>query len=685
MELKMGTEIGYVSWEEVNVSSDKGRREVHYYLKRKDGGLDLAVIGKERSLRHMSYHYAAAIINNSPSTGLWKLKSRREVVDWLNSIVSDSTPLELFHLSGYLDNIDASELDIDNFKGTQLRKLGQYTKEFSWLGPSWTCRRRRKHYQSFSRNGVEISVYDFVFVLAEEDKQLVAHLEDMYEDTKGNKMVVVRWYHKIDEVGIALPRTFNDREIFSSLCLQDLSIECINGIATVLSPQHFEKFLKEARLIVLDPFVCYKQFENDDIRPFDITQVKGYWKQEIFRYLYTVSSIMEQRDSQHPDAAQKLETNINDDSEFRPRKRHHRSKDDLHAGAKQPVDTMDVNMHDVDNSWADCKRPTEMCCLTGGESIAPLSTTGAEQNPLQYLKVGSKVEVLSQDSGIRGCWFRALIIKVHKSKVKVRYEDIKDAENEANNLEEWILTTRVAVSDDLGFRVCGRPIIRPLPKCNKGRVLWGFEVGTAVDVWWHDVWQEGIVVSEESEHRFHVYFPGEKQELVFGCADLRHSQEWLGNRWMHLKCRPDILTSLSSFLDKQVVKSNESKSIENGICDTRQSEKFKTGCPDDLLDSGSDGDGELKVVRDLLKDDRLAQLRWNSSKKRRRSSGISTQRMHPKESGGKSSSEVISSRGCERFVFPMSIKVDHENCKFLRDSLFSSAVAQPLTNLIMSR
>lgn len=77
----------YVSWEEVNASSDKGRREVHYYLKRRDGcGSDLAVIGKEKSSRHMSYHYV--ISNKSFATSLYKLKSRREVVEWLNSIIS---------------------------------------------------------------------------------------------------------------------------------------------------------------------------------------------------------------------------------------------------------------------------------------------------------------------------------------------------------------------------------------------------------------------------------------------------------------------------------------------------------------------------------------------------------------------------------------------------------------------
>lgn len=75
----------YVSWEEVFVSVDKGKREVRYYLKKRGGGSDLALIGKEKSSRHMSYHYA---IRNSSFGPFLKLKSRREVVDWMDSIVS---------------------------------------------------------------------------------------------------------------------------------------------------------------------------------------------------------------------------------------------------------------------------------------------------------------------------------------------------------------------------------------------------------------------------------------------------------------------------------------------------------------------------------------------------------------------------------------------------------------------
>jgi hypothetical protein len=83
------TSLGYVSWEEVYVSSDRGRREVQYYLKRNDGGKDLAITGKEKSSRHMSYYFEIRNRSNLfPLAPSLKPKSRREVIDWLDSIVS---------------------------------------------------------------------------------------------------------------------------------------------------------------------------------------------------------------------------------------------------------------------------------------------------------------------------------------------------------------------------------------------------------------------------------------------------------------------------------------------------------------------------------------------------------------------------------------------------------------------
>ncbi|KAJ6312532.1 hypothetical protein OIU77_014117 [Salix suchowensis] len=139
------TSLGYVSWEEVYVSSDRGRREVQYYLKRSDGGKDLAITGKEKSSRHMSYQLAIRNRSNLfPMAPSLKPKSRREVIDWLDSIVSGFLLHESIFQAGSLDNSDASQLDMKFFKDIQSQKLGYYSSEFSWLGSPWALQEEKK-------------------------------------------------------------------------------------------------------------------------------------------------------------------------------------------------------------------------------------------------------------------------------------------------------------------------------------------------------------------------------------------------------------------------------------------------------------------------------------------------------------------------------------------------------------
>ncbi|KAI3818308.1 hypothetical protein L1987_12112 [Smallanthus sonchifolius] len=563
------TVLAFINWEEVCYTNHRGRKEVRFYLKRRCGTYDLAVVGKERKLGHRtmtssssSYRYRYANRDKSLFLSLnlpSKLRSRQAVIDCLDSIVSlsdGSFPLPPQPVNGVLGSGYTLRLNSEKIKDVHLHKTGRHTTEFVWVGSAWTCRKKRKHFGAYTRSGVKISVQDFVYVLAEGSKRLVAYINDLYEDSRGNRIAVVQWFHKIDELGLELPCTYNDKEIFFSLCLQDLSIECIDGLATVLGPQQYENILKSsAAQTILDcAFVCQNQFENEVIKPFDLTQVKGYWNQNILKFLST------------------------DCISIRPKKRLRKL---------------------VDNEYS----------------------------------LGSEIEILSQDSGIRGVWFKAVVIKKHKDKLKVWYQDIKDAADESINLEEWILSSRVAIADELGIRHGGRITIRPTRLANKIDVH-SIDVGCIVDAWLHDGWWEGIVVHKESDDRIDVYFPGEKDRSVFGCKDLRYSQEWLGDSWKKMEDRPDLLglISCSTKTNLEATKSNDNVSS---------------------LSSEENRDFEV---------DLLASLTWNWSTKKRHSRHLCK------------NNNLVAVGRRKRDSYPMPV------CKFT-----CARVASPLTRLVMSR
>ena len=196
---------------------------------------------------------------------------------------------------------------------------------------------------------------------------------------------------------------------------------------------------------------------------------------------------------------------------------------------------------------------------------------------------------------------------------------------------------------------------------------------------------QGIVVLRLCGQFSHV-FPfsvcaGEKHESIFCCGDLRHSQEWLGGVWTHLKDRPDLVSSILSCSERKPVaeKSSEGKSAQATICGSRLSRQDETESNNSRLDSEYDKVKSVGVVPDLSKD-LCAQLRWKSSRKRRRGGGFSGQKLRSSDNDSRSTSSD------ERFLIPLSMKVvDHENCKYIGDSLFSTSVVSPLASLVMSR
>lgn len=302
-------------------------------------------------------------------------------------------------------------------------------------------------------------------------------------------------------------------------------------LASVLSPQHYQIFFREARHAQFKPFVCQKQVDNDDVKPFDITLVKGYSEQKIFKYMFT-SSVSKNVKNHYPAKdGLKVDVECGNALNIKPKKRLRISYN--YAKFIQPSNDaqaphITLTVPKLTDGSINYKGGRRIYPLKESMSAVSLATKDVVMKKSHALTAGAEVEVLCQDSGVRGCWFRALIIKKNKDKGKGRYLDIKDAADEVLNLEEWILSSRVALPDEWCLRINGRTTVRPATVFNKARDALVVKQGCVVDVWWHDGWWEGIIILKESEDNFLVYFPAEKRDSVFTQNDLRPSPEWLG-------------------------------------------------------------------------------------------------------------------------------------------------------------
>ncbi|KAG6420878.1 hypothetical protein SASPL_117422 [Salvia splendens] len=170
----------------------------------------------------------------------------------------------------------------------------------------------------------------------------------------------------------------------------------------------------------------------------------------------------------------------------------------------------------------------------------------APEPPCKILpKFNKNIELLSQDSGMRGCWFRCRILLSSKSRLKVQYKDVLQADG-VQKLEEWVTESRVADPDKLGIRCLGRLTIRPRPCMDSSDTT--FVVGAAVDVWWCNSWWEGVVIGYETptNTNLQVYFPGENRFSTVARKHMRVSRDWIDSKWVNIEGRHDILSFLSS-------------------------------------------------------------------------------------------------------------------------------------------
>ncbi|CAH2069813.1 unnamed protein product [Thlaspi arvense] len=401
--------------------------------------------------------------------------------------------------------------------------------EIMWSGTSWMCGKQLKHYPSFCRNGTTIGVQSFVFVMSKGEDRYVAYLEDMYEDKRGLKKVKARWFHYTKEVkGVVALKNPHPKEVFITPHSQVISAECVDGPATVLTREHYEECVASfPNSLLARVHMCYRQFRNSKVKPFELSKLRGYLDQPIMSCLSSMEAgSVDCAVSKEEDEECSEGENVMVGAERSKRKQ---------AGM--------MSNHLLTTYESSCKR---LKIDASGKRFT--SPTDVQKNPCYngVIKADAKIEFLCQDSGIRGCWFRCTVLEVSRKQVKLQYDDIED-EDGYGNLEEWVPALKPAMPDKLGMRSSNRPTIRPAPADARTANIYP-TVGEAVDAWWNDGWWEGVVIATDKPDAedLQIYIPGENLCLTVHRKDIRISRDWVGDSWVDIDPKPEILSLVSS-------------------------------------------------------------------------------------------------------------------------------------------
>ncbi|XP_010545273.1 PREDICTED: uncharacterized protein LOC104817702 [Tarenaya hassleriana] len=606
----------FVEWKEHFVSQERGNRIVHYFLKDSSGESILAVVGTERSVRHMFYVVSEEFVRvhgagNSIHAG-FKWRSRREVVDWLTSMLSKQNSQGNWSKSPKCDSEESNgspELPSNGAIVQQTHEMGRpplslsvHNWEIVWSGTSWICGKQLKHYPSFCRNGTLIKVQSFVFVMGKGEDRYIAYLEDMYEDKRGQRKVKVRWFHTTEEVkGAVSLKNPNPKEVFITPHSQVISAECVDGPATVLNREHYEECMASFPASLLGRvYMCFRQLRNNKVKPFDLSKLRGYFDQPIMSCL-TSAPLLE---------ADPVDHALNgEDGE-------HCEGEHVQTGTKRTKKKQVRRISEYRSITYESSRK-KLKHGGSGEGFLSLINVGKHAWYNGMLKADAKIELMCQDSGIRGCWFRCTVLEVSRKRIKVQYDDILD-EDGYGNLEEWVPALKFVMPDKLGIRSSNRPTIRPAPidvRTSNSVPT----VGTAVDAWWSDGWWEGVVTSVDNPdvENLQVYVPGESLFLTIHKRDVRISRDWVGSSWVDINPKPEILLSIVSSAVSPEAKVSMSSTLskyakpDEPVAVLNMFEEAKPECPsgnnlpmETSKEKKDDGDGVEDVQIQSSKEDK---------------------------------------------------------------------------------
>lgn len=268
--------------------------------------------------------------------------------------------------------------------------------------------------------------------MAKGENHYLAYLEDMYEDKRGQKKVKVRWFHHNQEVkGIIPIRNPHPKEVFITPYAQVISAECVDGPATVLTREHYEKCLASfPHALLARIHLCYRQFRGNRVKPFDLTKLRGYFDQPILSCL-------------GPDPFPRPESICHgltgeEAEQLSP-------GDNIKLGAKRTRSGRACPRFVADHSGVrNAGRVRQMVTyepyvnldygLSGSRRLLSLKHVECHPWYTPLFKVDEKIELLCQDSGIRGCWFRCTVLQASRKQLKVQYTDVQD-EDGCGNLE----------------------------------------------------------------------------------------------------------------------------------------------------------------------------------------------------------------------------------------------------------
>lgn len=269
---------------------------------------------------------------------------------------------------------------------------------------------------------IYVQVHSVVWILGGGGKDYLGYVEDMYETLQEEKMVRVRRFLFPEDIKHLMPELcYESREVFITSTEEQLSARDIDGLASVLAPSHF-KMCDDVLPLSLSfkNYICHREFKNSrTVSKFNIIELRGYSVQPVLSSLKDFI----------PGPTDGRENSGEKGDDYGPQNEATKTCKRIKIiGVDQTVSGGDAGLNDLvkDNRAAKC-RPAHQCLEIELANKGPVKNKPMpeEQNQM-WPNVNENIELLCQDSGMRGCWLRCKILRSSTKLLKVQYHDVAD-------------------------------------------------------------------------------------------------------------------------------------------------------------------------------------------------------------------------------------------------------------------